>query len=108
MRAMTQAAGRLLTAIALASAPMAAQASETRATMGVSVTVARSCVVDTQPSEAGSSTVRLRCSRGRETAVLIGDGGTGSSLSLPAKPLRVEAERDAAGSEGVRSVTLNF
>lgn len=104
---MTQAAGRFLAAIALASAAIPVQASETRATMGVSVTVVRSCVVDTQPSDANASTVRLRCSRGIDTPVLIG-GGSGSSLHTPAKPLRVEAGGGAAGRVDARSVTLNF
>ena len=82
-----------------------AGAASASATLGVSVRVVRSCAVQARAVDAGSATVRLACSSGHDSNVLVGD----AQLAPPRGSFRVsEPDAPAAPDAGVRVVTLNF
>jgi hypothetical protein len=99
--------------LALAVAAMApvvawggsAGASSASTTLGVSVRVVRSCAVQARAVDAGSAAVRLACSSGHDSNVLVGD----AQLAPPRGSFRVsETDAPAAPDAAVRVVTLNF
>jgi hypothetical protein len=77
-------------------------------TLAVSVTVVRSCFVEAQALDRRSSSVRLGCSVGQHSRVLVGNGVTGGQLASLGALMRVDAPPDSSASVSTRTVTLNF
>jgi hypothetical protein len=95
----------LITSVLPVTGVSAAAVSET---LAVSVTVVRSCVVEARAIDRRSSSVRLGCSVGQHSQVLVGNGLSSGQLASLGAPLQVDAQLDSSASVGTRTVTLNF
>lgn len=90
-------------------ATLSLSASSSIAQLGVSVTVVRACVVDAQPGDASSSTLRLTCASGAGTSLRLSesiqvptDTSGASVLRVPTVPVL------SAASGSLQILTLNF
>jgi hypothetical protein len=82
-----------------------AAASSASSPLGVSVKVVKSCAVHSRAVDADTADVRLSCSRGHSSNVLVGS----DQLAPPRGLVRIDDTDDASpDAETVRVVTVNF
>lgn len=103
MRAVRKAVAGVIVGCALAAGD-GASASNASSSLAVSVRVVRSCAVQAQPLDGAFASVRLRCSSGHESSILISDG----QLAAPRAVVHVAETDGRRSGSSVRTVTLNF
>ncbi len=82
-----------------------ARATDATSTLGVSVTVARSCSVTANGVGAVAANVALACSSGHVSRVLVGTAGTRGQLMPSRSAVQLRQAQDAAADS---RITLNF
>ena len=80
------------------------------ATLGVSVTVVRSCSVGTRPANPSSGTMQLSCTAGAAPSVSVGDSTSPTPLSAGTNTLSVPTTSSPYSSPDAdfRVATVNF
>jgi hypothetical protein len=85
-----------------------ASASDATSTLGVSVTVARSCSVSAHGVNATSANVALACSSGHVSRVMVGTVGTRGQLMPSRSAVQLRQVQDTADATSDGRVMLNF
>jgi hypothetical protein len=86
-----------------------ASASGAGATLGVSVTVVKSCSVQARAVDLGAGTVRLTCSSGHVSRVRLGSPSSIGQLAAPGDRVHTTALGESSSTTpDVRIVTVNF
>ena len=78
------------------------------ATLGVSVTVVRSCSIDTKAAGSSSGAVRLLCNPGAARSVTVGDSKVPTPLSTGTNTLADETGPASRSTSDARVITVNF